>query len=62
MATMPIVIDGKRYAVRSIPRNHVLEETSKKSRMEREQLNSMLIHSIHPNHPKETKRECCMVM
>lgn len=56
---MPVVIDGKRYAARSIPRHYVLEETSKKSRAEREQLNSSLIHTIYP---KETKRECCVVM
>ena len=55
---MPVIIDGKRYAARSIPRHHVLEEIIKKNRMEREKMNSMAFHVIEKNE----RRECCIMM
>ena len=55
---MPVIIDGKRYAARSIPRHHVLEEIIKKNQMEREKMNSMAFCAIE----EDQKRECCLVM
>jgi hypothetical protein len=57
MVNMPVMIDGKRYAVRSAPK-HDIEEIIRKNRIEREQLNRL----IHRVHREEKRKECCVVM